>query len=230
MKHIYIICLTLSSFFIYKPLYAEQKTQQYAFFLPNDAFQDNSTITQINEMKPRYNKEPEQNTPLKKNKPNIISQKNPKISLPYEKKTIIINPHPTDKKPQHHNDRFPQKRPDFKPRPRPIHRPDRPIISPYIREKLKQYTLDEDFPETQTYGEEIIIEQPLSLEQFKQKSVSEMLDEMPYPDYNLPSFKQLYGHYIMELRSLYDNGYLPDNQGQEAVLQKASNIGYFNVR
>ncbi len=230
MKYIYIICLTLSSFFIYKPLHAEQKTQQYVFFLPNDAFQDNSSITQINEMKPRYNKEQSQNSTPQKSKPNIISPKDPKISLPYEKRPINITPQPVDKKKQYHNDRHPKKGPDFRPRPRPIYRPDRPIISPAIREKLKQYTLDEDFPEMQTYGEEITIEQLLPLEQFKQKSVSEMLDEMPYPDYNLPSFKQLYGHYMMELRSLYDSGHLPDNQGQEAVLQKASNIGYFNVR
>jgi len=54
MKYIYMICLTLSSFFILKNISANEPNQQYAFFIPNNAFQQNTTVNDLDSMRPRY--------------------------------------------------------------------------------------------------------------------------------------------------------------------------------
>ncbi len=54
MKYFYIICIALSSFFTYKSLSAQMPSQQYAFFMPGGSLQQNSQVSDIRRMRPRY--------------------------------------------------------------------------------------------------------------------------------------------------------------------------------
>ena len=56
MKYFYISCLLLSSFFTYKTLSAKDNYAQYAFFMPKGAFEQNTTLDDIESMRPRQPK------------------------------------------------------------------------------------------------------------------------------------------------------------------------------
>lgn len=48
MKHIYIICIFLSSFFTYTSAYAKNNEITYAFYIPQEAFQQNTSYNSNN--------------------------------------------------------------------------------------------------------------------------------------------------------------------------------------
>jgi len=228
MKYIYIICLTLSSLFTYKYAGATE-LQQYAFFMPNNAFEGNTSVQNIENMHPRYNKPHYQKVYTNNNedddsynKPDIkkttASAKvtttpkktnQPKVTLPYVKKEIkITKPEKTKqiiKKPSE-----PKKAPE---------------LTEAIQKKLQQYNLDEPKPATQAAP----IASASSAVQEETKSISKMLEEIPYPNPSLPKFQQLYSIYGTELRVLYRRGELPKNREQEETLAKANSFRRFIV-
>lgn len=244
MRYIYIICLTLSSLFAYKYATATTQMRQYAFFMPNNAFEDNTSVKDIENMRPRYDKpvyeeyyddeddyedeedyEDEYDEPIN-NAANTSSPSkdsiDPEIVLPYVKKAIqVVKSKETEKTTA------------------PITQPQTatkktsglkkaPELTEAIQKVLQKYTLED----TSTTSETTDNPPPVTAETLKQlenKNLSKMLEEIPYPDRTLPRFKQLYSIYGMELRVLYRRGELPKNKEQEDTLAKANSFRRFTV-
>ena len=234
----------MSSFFIYKSLQARETELQYAFFIPGGAFQENTTVTEIN-LKPRYPKEApstQQEDDSSKNK-NTPKENNirKKISLPVEVpvlgKRIIKKEDFNNKK--------------AKPLNKPVRKKETPPPTPVvvIKESSPQiiqtstssnkYELEENIPVLT--AEHIIIEDdakeeaPISptlspLEELLQADVEDLLKTIERPDSTQPLFKQLYGLYGIELRSLYRHKELPPNLSLEDTLQKANSMLRFEVK
>lgn len=222
MKYTYMICLTLSSLFINKPLLADTNTLSHAFFIPTGAFQQNTEVQDIDTMRPRYSVpyEPstteetddtfiEQPTPIAESTPSPTPLQIKKAVQPIQATPKItqqaiakpLSPAPTSKPTE----------------PAPL-----PTPSPYKLEDIIPETTSET---TQTETDELS-----PLEAFQQKSLKEMLDTLPYPNFNLPKYKQLYALYVLELRTAYRKGELPYNYEQEQILAKANSIRRFEVK
>ena len=250
MRYIYIISLALSSIFTYKSIYANETYPLYAFFVPDNAFQQNTMVDKIENMRPRYSSsnqnyakydnedddiyddedidlEEEDN---KEEKNDISSNKLPPITLPYVRKSFVLK---DDTSPTSATDKEKPKK--VKPIPRP-QAPTRQIVAPKIetppvadediKEKLKKYDLTSSFddsPSDNRYTDS-------KLESFKKKSIPEMLATIPYPNPRLPKFKQTYASYGMDLRVLYRRGNFPENFEQEKILKKADSMTRFEVK
>ena len=102
-----------------------------------------------------------------------------------------------------------------------------------------KYELEENIPVLT--AEHIIIEDdakeeaPISptlspLEELLQADVEDLLKTIERPDSTQPLFKQLYGLYGIELRSLYRHKELPPNLSLEDTLQKANSMLRFEVK
>ena len=63
----------------------------------------------------------------------------------------------------------------------------------------------------------------------KEKSISEVFSEIPYPNDQLPKYKNAYLDYILSLRILYRTKKLQPNLRQEEVLSKANTIRRFDI-
>ena len=68
------------------------------------------------------------------------------------------------------------------------------------------------------------------LEELLQADVEDLLKTIERPDSTQPLFKQLYGLYGIELRSLYRHKELPPNLSLEDTLQKANSMLRFEVK
>lgn len=209
MKYFYIICLVLSSLFTYK--YSSAQTNlRYAFFIPDNAFQQVSTTEpDIQLMRPRYPKQKKQTQTQPaavKRKPVIKKVALPKVE---PEETVISQTAPTvADKPQE---------------------PTKTDSS--IAQIASQYKLDEptSIPtaKEESQPEEELLSQAQQLELV---DVDTLLSRLPFPDYNQPKFKQLYGIYGLELKSLDQHNKLPNNPEQEETLAKANSLLRFKVK
>lgn len=250
MKHIYTICLILSSLFAYKYAVATSEQQQYAFFMPNNAFEGNTSVQDLEDMRPRYNKpsyktvyeedndeydveEEEDDDDYNKADNKITDKKinashpqkastKPEITLPYVKKDIqITKPEKTKQiaKPIAKAQTLTKKTAQPK---------KAPELTETVQKKLQQYSLDitNQAPEDSDTPSVVTAD---SIKQLETKTISKMLEEIPYPNRTLPKFQQLYSIYGTELRVLYRRGELPKNKEQEDTLAKANSFRRFVV-
>lgn len=236
MRYIYIICLTLSSLFAYKYAAMATELQQYAFFMPNNAFEGNTSVQNIENMHPRYNKPRYQKTykdeedddyyydrPNKSTAPKTAHTKKttaePKVTLPYVKKDIhIVKP----EKNKQVAAPIAKSQPVAKKTSEPKKAPE---LTEAIQKKLQQYSLDEPKPTNEATS----VIKTDSIAQQETKTISKMLEAIPYPNRTLPKFQQLYSIYGTELRVLYRRGELPKNKEQEDTLAKANSFRRFVV-
>ncbi len=187
MKHIYIITTILSSLFIYTPLYAKDRSLQYAFYIPQDAFQYN---TFNNTQQPI-----EQNYTLNKNK----TTSNPKTTK--NKQTDSIN--------QNKNKKIKKQKPK--------------TIS------LKNENTSPS-PEKKAPIKNIVISKVTNTKTTpKEKSISEIFSEIPYPNKNNLKHQNAYLDYIMSLRVLHRIKKLQPNTKLEKTLSKANTIRRFDI-
>lgn len=223
MKYIYIICLALSSFFTYKHLSADSNTHLNTFFIPQGVFQQNTQNKDIQQMKPRYSQSSspfvQQNTSETITRQNNTlptpSANNTKNNEPTIKKTSDITTPPSSKplKTQKASSTHTQKKQNS---------PQKTVAS--------KYTLEENIlPSTPSIAPQQIETTPSPKEEFEQKSIKEMLNTLPTPNFKLPKYQQIYALYGLELRSAYRRGYLPANYEQEKTLSKANSIRRFKV-
>jgi len=214
MRQLYITCLILSSFFIYNLSFADEQSNQHAFFIPENAFQQNTSLEQTKTENKQENYS-ENNTVTTPQKPTddplaaaIDHNIKTKKTLPYVKKIPKIDL-PKNFNNLNKKESYPK---------------EAPVSFKYIVEE----SLDTEIPSDSSSKE--TLEKPLStLDVYSKKSVEEMLEEQPYPKKSLPKFKQRAALYDVELRNLYRRGFLPSNQEQEDALSKASSAHYFSV-
>ena len=236
MKYTYIISIILSSFFTYKSASANIYPQQYAFFIPGGAFQQNQDVQDIRLMRPRYAPTEDENQEASSSQresyiPSQTTRDTSQATLSSKKKsTLPIAQKNTIQK--------------IKNAPQNISKQSSPStnivfqeednesksISPEISKKLEQYQLDEN-TQIATPKEAPTPQPKLShIEELKQKSLTTLLNEIPYPDSSQPKFKQLYSSYGMELRVYQRRGKFPSNHEQEETLAKANSIKRFEVQ
>lgn len=245
MKYIYIICLLLSSFFTDKSSAATNESARYAFFMPQGALQQNRQVPDIRLMRPRHTKPVEDTQPASSDIPTEVKQISNKphpqnlARTPALKNTVTSENVPQNTRKSSAPTRQyaqPQTQPTAKataaaqpttPKKQIIASPE---LSPEIEKKVQQYTLD-DSPIPQKKTATTTTAATISpLEKLKQKSLKELLADIPYPDSDLPKFKQLYADYGMELRVLERRHKLPANSEQEETLAKANTLRRFEVK
>ena len=216
MKYMYILLCIMSSFFAYKSLDAKENTIQYAFFMPQNSLQEN---TSIKDLSPKANNLTATPSPqkkvkkiikrkIKKKKKTDLSQK--QRSFPVVRTTL-----------KHITETIPQKQ-----------------TSTAQKEKTtpSKYTL-EDMQPLQPLQQPQKIKKiapqkskELSLiEQLKQKDINDILYDIPHPNPKDPFYKQIYSLYTLELKTLNRRGSMPYNIRQEEALQKANSILRFEV-
>ena len=245
MKYIYIICLLLSSFFTDKSSAATNESTRYAFFMPQGALQQNHQVPDIRLMRPRHTKPVENTQPASSDTTTEVKQISNKphpqnlARTPALKNTVTSENVPQNTRKSSAPTRQyaqPQTQPTAKatvaaqpttPKKQIIASPE---LSPEIEKKVQQYTLDDSPvpPQKKTATTTAAAISPL--EKLKQKSLKELLADIPYPDADLPKFKQLYADYGMELRVLERRHKLPANSEQEETLAKASTLRRFEVK
>ena len=213
MRPFYITCLALSSFFIFSISFAKAQFNQHAFFVPGNAFQENTTIKAISqkENSSSQNNKTALDVPSQKSEDPLEKSINNNIKIkknrPYVKKLPkVASPKELNETQQEY------------------YIPDTPSPS--------KYTLDDDLetlPTPITNKPKNTQKQLTALDLYSHKSIDEMLQEQPYPNTSLPKFKQRAALYNTELRGLYRRGNLPNNREQEAALSKASTARYFSV-
>ena len=244
MKYIYIICLLLSSFFTDNSSAATNESARYAFFMPQGALQQNRQVPDIRLMRPRHTKPVEDIQPATSDTPTEVKQISNKphpqnlARTPTLKNTVTSENVPQNTRKSSAPTRQyaqPQTQPTAKataaaqpttPKKQIIASPE---LSPEIEKKVQQYTLDDSpIPQKKTAATTAAAISPL--EKLKQKSLKELLADIPYPDSDLPKFKQLYADYGMELRVLERRHKLPANSEQEETLAKANTLRRFEVK
>ncbi len=241
MKYIYIICLLLSSFFTDKSSAATNESARYAFFMPQGALQQNRQVPDIRLMRPRHTKPVEDTQPASSDTPTAIKQISNKpqpqnlVRTPTLENTVTSESVPQNtRKSSAPARQYAQPQTQSASKATATAQPTTPkkqiIASPEIEKKVQQYTLDDSPvpPQKKTAATTAAAISPL--EKLKQKSLKELLADIPYPDSDLPKFKQLYADYGMELRVLERRHKLPTNSEQEKTLAKANTLRRFEVK
>ncbi len=260
MKYMYMICILLSSIFTYKSPNAKSTSIQYAFFIPQNAMQQNHTIQDIRLMRPRHIKTQISESTTKQN---IISAK---TSPEKDSQTSSSSYPASDKQPSNNmaatittldNNNSANKQ-TFHPHPNKAAAPKSSIltdhasltsekkqtpaadsapnaISAEIAQKIQHYSLDntpflKNVPTFDTSPTQPTQPTLSYIEMLKKKNIKELLATIPYPDPNLPKFKQIYALYGMELRILQRRGKLPSNSEQKKILAKANSLQRFEVK
>lgn len=253
MRYFYIICLVLSSFFIYNLSSADNIGRQYAFFIPGNAYQKNTEVNDLNSMRTRYKK-----TEIKDNTDSISVSKNKttkmktteKLTRPVTKKplTEIADTEPTPQIKKQETvteqsktikDGIPTITADTSASETntpavttqlPSKEADAPVEVQLsqeeldkIKEKAAQYNIDED--------DEFIIApaSPSKTAQQEEKSINSLLSAIPYPSPDEPNFKQAFGKYGITLRTLYRKKEMPADYEQDRILAKATSMKRFKV-
>ncbi len=251
MKYPYIISIILSSFFLYKSVSANTSPQQYAFFIPSGAFQQNQEVQDIRLMRPRYvqteeeaQENQQQTEEYSVSSPSIQSEQTQrKTSLTSQATSASYNPSPTSLKTKKKSTlpisgntiKSVQKIkvPSAKTSTHiifPADSSDSESTSTKTITKQEIYQLDENTKLTAPQQEETLQPKLTYKEELKQKSLSSLLNKIPYPDSSQPTFKQLYPYYGMELRVYQNRGKFPRNSKQEETLAKANSIKRFDVK
>ena len=214
MKYMYILLCIMSSFFANKSLATEGLYTKYAFFMPTNVYQNNSETKPIN-IQPTRQQQPKQS--IHQNKSNL--SQNPKTTSKTAKKTVTTKKTKkatVTKKPIIQTSSNFISKPTQKPKPQ------------------TKYKLDENITQAKPIVAQIepTIEEPQDIsmqEKHETENLIDLLREIPYPDSNLPKFKQIYNLYALELRTLYRHGSFPYNLEQDKILSKANSIRRFEV-
>lgn len=224
MKYFYISCLLLSSFFTYKTLSAKDNYAQYAFFMPKGAFEQNTTLDDIESMRPR---QPKPTQTWQDTEQTQEEAPAPQITLPYVKKKIKIQKEIADNKIKEETPQVSATTPpnNTLEKPKQTAKPAPLAISPELLEKLNKYSLEDTPLEKEENNTPAQISKPIP-----QKSLAQMLSDVPYPNPSLPKFQQAYASYVMDLRIFNRRGKFPVNTAQEKTLQKANSIRRFDVK
>ena len=222
MRYIYIICLLMSSFFTYK--------NSFAIFIPQNVFQENVKVNDINSMKPRYEKKEPPKETLSKNSGLVNAAEKPKISLPYVRKPIVAVDDIKAKEKSTTEDKTKAEQISSKPvvqtKKDPPVAPTPPIISDEMKKKLSKYVLDNDFGKE----DDASLTEMFNPQAILKKDITKQLTTIPYANRKLPKFQQCYSDYGSDLRVLFHRSKFPDNSKQEAVLAKASSTRRFEVK
>lgn len=225
----------MSSFFANNAISANNHEISLAFFIPQGTFQQNDQIQDIRLMKPRYGKteaqkeqseeivsqqQKSQQTTTKKRQQRIYS-KVPSIPQKQISTTTNVSTKKssiqagaktnTTRKQQNTKD---------------IRNTEITEVAPSTTE----YQLDDNKKKQSktTSAPRKTVE--INIKDLQQKSLKELLAEIPYPDSHQPKFKQLYGLYGLELRSFQRRGKFPSNRDQEDALAKANSIKKFTIQ
>ena len=254
MRYFYIICLVLSSFFIYNLSSADNIGRKYAFFVPGNAYQKNTDVNNLNTMRTRYKK------PTTSNKTDTASLSKTKKT---KTKTAEKLTHPVTKKPLKEMATI-QQTPQIKAKEAATIakqentvKEEAPVITtttsapvadtslptqlsstetdtPIEEQLLSQEDLDKIKEKAAQYNieEDDFIIAPFfsaEAEQKEEKTINTMLSEIPYPNSDDPKFKQAFGKYGIALRTLYRQKTMPNDYEQDKILAKATSIKRFKV-
>lgn len=200
MKHIYIICITLSSLFIFSNTQAKNNLLQYAFYMPQDAFQYN--IYNEAQQPQKINSTSDSKIKPQTKQPKITSTA--KATPNSKPQTITKKISPTPSKTTNKKSLSSKK------------------IAKNTKNKASKFNKSPSKIATET-----IIMQKNNPK--KEKSISEAFSEIPYPNEQLPKYKNAYLDYILSLRILYRTKKLQPNLRQEEVLSKANTIRRFDI-
>ena len=238
MKYIYILLFALSSFFSNKSLHAEETYKKLAFFMPDNAMQNNMYIPSAYQNNNYYNPTytPPQATsqqPTKKQQKRAIKQ-NPK-----QNKMSKTNNKKITKK-QDYSQNSPKNTSSKKEATQPQ---EAIMVEETIKTQPALKTDNTDFSafdfdeniqiSTQKTPEPVKIKKVKKiskLEKLRQKDLSDLLYSIPYPDTTQPKYKQIYNLYALSLRSLYKYHSLPSNYEQDISLEKANSLQKFEVK
>lgn len=228
-KYIYIISLALSSFFTYKHLSANTYDHIHAFFIPNGAFIKN---TQITEPKPQQQSNITSPQSIEEQSDNTDFQVSPQQQI---ESPIVSQPQTVSKNTTSKTD-------TSQPRPTNTHKntiktqhqtvaSQKTTSNPTKQKKKNTYQL-EAIPSTTSKNNQTKSTTTQSLPKPKpqKQNLAEQLDALPFPNFQDPKFKQLYGLYCLELRTLYKKRKLPSNITQNDILSKANSIRRFSVK
>ena len=240
MKYFYIICLVLSSFFIYNLSSADNIERQYAFFIPGNSYQKNTDVNNLNTMSTRYKKQvttdkKDTSSPSAHSKANIKTAE--KLSRPVTKKPLkeITDTTQTSqittketpsviKQDTAINDETAIKTKATAPIP------ETPVS---VTEQLSQEELDKIKQKAAQYNidDDDFFITPIASETTpkEEKTINAMLSEIPYPNSDEPKFKQAFGKYGIALRTLYRQKEMPKDYEQDRILAKANSIKRFKV-
>ena len=209
MKYMYILLCLLSSFFTYNSLFAKEMEVKYAFFIPNNAFQENTSIKEL-----KFPKKPQKstskkidenhNTSSKPSTPTTASLKKIKKTLP-----VVINKLETT--PQKNDNTL------------------KPQNKYQLEENIDTKALVKKAELNQTEEQDDDEDKISPIERYKTEDIVDLLRSIPHPNPKLPKFKQLYTLYALELRTLYKHTKLPMNLEQEEILKKVNTIRRFEV-
>ena len=225
MKYIYTICLALSSFFAYNIPLADTNTHLNAFFIPGGAFQQNTEVKSIEPSLPRQLKTTTQAATQQQNTQKTLpTSTSPANTTTHQAKNSQI----TKKVTTSPKTQTIQNTPPLTTKTQTAKAPNTKKQISHTPKQAK-YKLD-DFPTEQTVAKSTAEQDITSLEKFQQKNLKEMLDSLPYPDFKLPKYKQIYALYTLELRSASRRGKLPANYEQEETLAKANSVRRFSVK
>lgn len=212
MKHLYIIYAILSSFFTYKTICAKEDLLQYAFYIPQDAFQYNTF------------EQPKQQEKTLTTKKEII----PTIS--YENTNIKKEETPKETSKKETN--TPQKE-KIATKKTPLKNQSETKTTVKNKEKSKKTLVYKEKPkqENKTPKEEKIKQNiaATNINNTKEKSISEIFAEIPFPSDNMIKYQKAYLDYVMSLRVLYRTKKFPPNPKQEETLSKAKSIRRFEI-
>lgn len=217
MKYTYIICMALSSFFTYKLASANTNTYLNAFFIPTSAFQQNTHTTDIEQMKPRHTA------------PVSAPSQQDTAGTPQKAKPAAVATSQTPQK-QTAKTSNPSNKTADKPEVKRLSEAPKEISNTPKKKSVSKYTLDDTLSDTSkptSQPQEISMS---AKEDFEEKSIGELLDNLPSPDFTRPKYQQIYALYGLELRSTYRRGKLPANYEQEQSLSKANSIRRFEVK
>lgn len=212
MKYIYMVCLALSSLFTYKQPSAESNMVQYAFFIPKDAFQRNVDMPATTRYVRENNKNVNTNINPHAVGGEVVIIKSPQNTGKPEAVLMAKN----KKVPATRNKAFPSKK---------------------AKEKSPDYASNiqvekNTSPVSKAAVNKIVQPKatPISANDLQNKDLAKLLTLLPYPDFDLPKFKQLYAIYALDLRTFYRKGELLANPEQEDVLAKANTMRRFEVK
>ncbi len=204
----------MSSFFANKSLATEDLYTKYAFFMPTNVYQNNTETKPINiqPTKPQQLKQSisQNKSSLSQNTNTATKTAKKPVTTKKTKKATVI------KKPIIQTTSNLISKPTQKPKPQ------------------NKYKLDENITQAKPIVAQIepTIEEPQEIsiqEKYETEKIIDLLREIPYPDSNLPKFKQIYNIYALELRTLYRHGSFPYNLEQDKILSKANSIRRFEV-
>jgi hypothetical protein len=203
MKYIYIISIILSSFFAISSLQAKDNSLQYAFFIPQDAFQYNTYAQPLQEVKKETTKV---TTDLDSSKKTIS-----KPTSDTTTSTASTTTAPQNKETQKTASKTTNKN------------TNKPLITltPTINKETALAPFSIKFK--QTTSNKIKTISP------KEKSISDIFSEIPYPNNKLPKYKNAYLDYIMSLRVLHRTKKMQPDTKQEETLAKANTLRRFDI-